>query len=130
MGQRSMDQRKQDFAELDFQQAEDLVHQRQRFQRRAKSATDLINYLLAGKGYIQTQSKTELAESWRIAVGQKWQAKTVVGNLRHGVLEVVVESSAAHQQLKFIKQQVLTSLQNQLPQNKIRDIRFRVGNIN
>lgn len=125
-----MDDQKQDVGEFDFQQAEELVNKRQRFQRRAKSASDLINYLLARKGYIQTQSKTDLSEGWRVAAGQKWQSKTMVGNLRQGVLEVVVESSAAHQQLEFNKKQLLTSIQNQLPQNNIRSIRFRVGNIN
>lgn len=125
-----MDNRDQDYGEIDFQQAEALVKQRQRFQRRAKTASELINYLLSRKGFIQTQSKTELADGWRVAAGQKWQSKTMVGNLRRGVLEIVVESSAAHQQLKFIKKQLLNSMQNQLPQNKIRDIRFRIGNIN
>ena len=121
---------KQDLDELEFKQADELVNQRQRFQRRPKTASELINYLLTRKGYIQTQSNHDLAESWRVAAGKKWQTKTMVGNLRQGVLDVVVDSAAAHQQLEFIKQQLLTSIQNQLPQNKIRDIRFRVGNIN
>ena len=125
-----MDDRKQDVGELDFRQADELVNQRQRFQRRAKKASELINYLLARKGYAQTQSKTELSESWRAVAGKKWQNKTMVGNIRRGVLEVVVESSAAHQQLEFIKNKLLKSIQTQLPQNNIRDIKFRVGNIN
>ena len=125
-----MDKRTQDVGEFDFQQADELVNQRQRFQRRAKKASELINYLLARKGYIQTQSQTDLAESWRVAAGHKWQTKTRVGNFRRGVLEVVVENSAAHQQLEFIKKKLLTSIRTQLPQNNIRDIRFRIGNIN
>lgn len=121
---------KQDIDELDFRNADKLVTQRQRFQRRAKKASDLINYLLARKGYAQTQSHNDLSESWREVVGQKWQNKTMVGNIRRGVLEVVVDSSAAHQQLEFMKKHLLAAIQGQLPQNNIRDIRFRVGNIN
>lgn len=118
-----------DFSELDFEQANDLVGQRQRFQRRAKKASELINYLLARKGYAQTQSKNDVDESWRLIVGDKWKNRTVAGNVRRGVLEVVVESSAAHQQLKFIKKSLLVSMQEKMPQNKIRDIKFRVGKV-
>ena len=118
------------FAELDFRQADQLVQKRQRYQRRATKAGDLINYLLARKGYGQTKSQADLSQGWQAVVGEQWRGKTMAAAIRRGVLEVIVDSSAAHQQLEFKKQKLLAAIQDQLPQNKIRDIRFRVGKIN
>ena len=121
--------RRTDIDEFDFQQANTLVDQRQRFQRRAKKASTLINYLLARKGYAQTQSTDDLQSAWFAAAGDKWKSKTRVGNLSRGVLEIHVKNSAAIQQLTFLKKKLLRSLGERLPQNKIKDIKFRVGNI-
>ncbi len=124
------DQKNQEIAEFDFQQAHELVNTRQRYQRRAKPASELINYLLSRKGYGQTQSSHEIRSTWDKVVGPRWQNKTQVGNIRRGVLEVVVQNSGALQQLTFNKQKLLVSMQNQLPQNKLKDIKFKVGKVN
>ncbi len=49
------------------------------------------------------------------------------GRLRRGVLEITVANSMTIQELTFQKQDVLKKLQAELPDAKIRDLRFRVG---
>ena len=124
-----MDDPRKDQNEFDFQQAHELVAGRQRFQRRAKPAAMLINHLLARKGYGQTESQTDLQTTWQQVVGTKWKNKTMASAIRRGVLDVVVTNSAALQQLNFAKKKLLKGIQEQLPQNKIQNIKFRVGKI-
>ena len=123
MGEESYD-------ELDFSQAQDLVKNRQRYFRRPKKSADILGRLMARKGYAQTESANELEEVWNQVVGLKWQTKTKVGNINRGVLEVFVASSMVNQQIGFQKRKILKEIQNRLPKNKIKDLHFRIGNVN
>jgi predicted nucleic acid-binding Zn ribbon protein len=118
-----------DFDEVDFENAQHLVQKRQRFSRRPKKTADLLSQLFARQGYGQSQSVNELDEAWEIAAGPKFHNKTKAGKMNRGVLEVYVTSSAAIQQLGFQKKQLLSAMQQQLPQNKIKDLRFKLGNV-
>ena len=118
-----------EYDELDFSQAQDLLKKRQRYFRRPKKPADLLARLMARKGYAQTQSSNNLEDIWNQVVGPKWQAKTKVGNVSRGILEVYVVSAAVNQQLGFQKRKLLADLKNRLPQNKLKDIRFRIGNV-
>lgn len=118
------------YDELDFNQANELVKNRQRYFRRPRRPADILGQLMARKGYAQTETANELEVTWNEIVGSKWQAKTKVGSIRSGVLEVIVSNSAVNQQLEFKKKKILAELQTQLPKNNLRDLRFRVGNIN
>lgn len=82
---------------------------------------------MARKGFSQQESRTELAGVWRSLVGDTLGKKTRVGQLRRNVLEVFVSSSAVNQQLSFKKTQLVKQLQQQLPKEKIKDIRFKIG---
>ena len=115
--------------ESDFQQAADLTKQRQRFLRRPKRPANIISQLMARKGYCQTQSANELEEVWFQIVGVKWQRKTKPGNVNRGVLEVFVANAAVNQKIGFEKKKFLTQLKQRVPQNKITDIKFRVGSV-
>lgn len=117
------------YDELDFSNASDLVNKRQRFRRRPKNSADLISRLMARQGYTQTRSNDELNEAWGIAVGPKFLKSTKAGHINRGVLEVYVANSAAMNQLSFQKRQLLSAMQQQLPQNKIKDLRFKLGNV-
>ena len=123
MGEESYD-------ELDFSQAQDLVKNRQRYFRRPKKSADILGRLMARKGYAQTESANELEEVWNQVVGLKWQTKTKVGNINRGVLEVFVASSMVNQQIGFQKRKILKEIQTRLPKNKIKDLHFRIGNVN
>ena len=117
------------YDEQDFDQANDLVKSRQRYFRRPRRPADVLGQLMARKGYTQTQTANELQVTWNEIVGTRWQAKTKVGSIRQGVLEIIVSNSAVNQQLEFKKNKILAELQTQLPKNNLKDLRFRVGNI-
>ena len=85
---------------------------------------------MARKGYAQTETANELESTWNGIVGNQWQTKTKVGTIRRGALEIIVSNSAVNQQLDFQKKKILNQLQTQLPKYNLKDLRFRVGNIN
>jgi hypothetical protein len=117
------------YDEQDFEQANDLVKSRQRYFRRPKRPADILGQLMARKGYAQTETANELEVTWNEIVGTQWKAKTKVGSIRQGVLEIIVSNSAVNQQLEFKKSKILAELQSQLPKNNFKDLRFRVGKI-
>ncbi len=114
----------------DFDQANKLTKDRQRFFRRPKKPANIISQLMARKGYCQNQSANELSDVWQQLVGEKWKNKTKAGNVNRGVLEVVVANAAVNQKIGFEKQKILAALKQRVPQNKITDINFRVGSVN
>ncbi len=115
--------------ETDFDQAAKLTKGRQRFFRRPRTPANIISQLMARKGYCQTQSANELSEVWRELAGEKWKNKTKAGNVNRGVLEVFVANAAVNQKIGFEKRKILAALKQRVPQNKITDIKFRVGNV-
>jgi hypothetical protein len=50
-----------------------------------------------------------------------------MGKIRRGVLEVLVGNSAVLQELTFQKKHLLDKIVAALPDQKIRDVRFRIG---
>jgi predicted nucleic acid-binding Zn ribbon protein len=117
------------YDDLDFDQANDLTRQRQRFKRRPQRPANILSQLMARKGYGQHKTNNEIDEVWNAVVGEKWQSKTRVGNISRGVLEVFVSSPAVNQRLGFQKKKLLAELTKRLPQNKIKDIKFSLGSI-
>lgn len=114
--------------EIDFDNAQRLVGQRQRFSRRPKRPANVLAQLMARKGYAQQKSTNELEQVWQ-EIAADWKDQSKPGVIRCGVLEVLVANSLVNQQLVFEKKKLLNRLNDRLPQNKIRDIRFRTGNI-
>ena len=115
--------------ERDFDNAHRMVNQRRRYSRKPKKPANLLSQLMARKGYGQQKSTTELQEAWE-KIAQPLKDFTRTGVVRRGVLEIIVTSPAITQQLEFQKKQLLAELNRQLPQNKISEIRFRIGNVN
>lgn len=120
---------KENYDNLDFDQATDLTNQRRRFKRRPKRPANILSQLMARKGYGQKKTNDELDEIWNVIVGEKWQTKTRVGNISRGVLEVFVSSAAVNQHLGFQKKKLIAELIKRVPQNKIKDIKFSLGSI-
>jgi predicted nucleic acid-binding Zn ribbon protein len=116
------------YEEEDFSKATDLVGKRRRYFRRPKRPADLLGQLMARKGYAQTDSQDELSEVWYSLISDKFKSKTRITRLHGNVLQVLVSSSAVNQQLGFQKLQLLKQLQQKLPKNKIKDLRFKIGN--
>jgi predicted nucleic acid-binding Zn ribbon protein len=88
---------------------------------------DVLSQLLAKRGYAQVQTAAGCTAAWREAVGDKLAADTRPGNVRRGVLEVLVRNSVSAQELGFLKSKIVKSLMRLVPEQKIRDLRFRVG---
>ncbi|MEM7782325.1 MAG: DciA family protein [Planctomycetota bacterium] len=120
----------EEYDELDFANAHELVKIRQRYFRRPKSTKDVLSRLMARKGYSQTETQNELELVWSDLIGQKWNSKSKATVIRNGVLEVVVVNSVVHQQLEFQKKKLLIQIQQRLSKNNIKDIRYRVGKFN
>ena len=94
-----------------------------------KPMRDVLSQLLAKRGYAQVQSAASCEAAWREAVGQQIASDTRPGCVRRGVLEVLVRNSAVLQGLAFEKTKIVKKLMKLVPEQRIRDVRFRVGAI-
>lgn len=131
-----------DFDQQEFDATQKYVKERQFHRNHPKAARDLISRLLARKGYAQQQTSVQFDQAWLQALQQTKlnhrvgldadgnKAKTKPGNLRRGVLEIYVESSLYLQQLEFKKRELLQAMQQKLPNLKLIDLRFKIGNVN
>jgi predicted nucleic acid-binding Zn ribbon protein len=88
-----------------------------------------ISQLLARTGYAQVQTAATCDAAWREAVGPKLAASTRPGSVKRGVLEVLVSNSTVLQELAFLKTKAVKTLKQLVPEQQIRDVRFRVGTI-
>jgi hypothetical protein len=88
-----------------------------------------ISQLLARTGYAQVQTAATCDAAWREAVGPKLAASTRPGCVKRGVLEVLVSNSSVLQELAFLKIKAVKTLKQLVPEQQIRDVRFRVGTI-
>ena len=94
---------------------------------RPKPIADVLSELLARRGYARVQSAGLCSQAWRAAAGEALAACTRTGPIRRGVLEVVVSNSTLVQEMSFQKVTILAKLAELLPDENIRDLRFRVG---
>jgi len=94
-----------------------------------KAMRDVLSQLLAKRGYAQVQTAATCDAAWREAVGKNLAADTRPGGVRRGVLEILVRNSASLHELGFIKAKIIKTLTKLVPEQKIRDLRFRVGNM-
>jgi predicted nucleic acid-binding Zn ribbon protein len=96
---------------------------------RSKRIGDVVSQLLARRGYAQETTSADVATAWREAVGAAAATYTRIGAIRRGTLEVVVANSAISQELTFRKTQLVAELARRLPEHKIKNLRFRTGNV-
>jgi len=92
-----------------------------------KHIGDVLSQLLARRGYARVRSANAYADAWREAVGEPLSASTRATQVRRGVLEVMVSSSMMAQELGFQKAALLAKLAPLLPDDTIRDLKFKVG---
>jgi predicted nucleic acid-binding Zn ribbon protein len=88
---------------------------------------EVLAELMARRGFARVRSTAALEAAWRRAAGPLAAEHTRVGAVRRGKLEVLVAHSALVQELGFQKAAILTALANELPDERIDDLRFRVG---
>ena len=88
---------------------------------------DIVANLLARHGYGREEAIRTLTASWRDAVGESLAIRSRPGRKRDGRLEILVDSSTTMQELVFQKKTVLRRLRQLLPNEKIVELRFRLG---
>ena len=95
----------------------------------AKKMGDVVGQLLVKRGYANVQQASALDAVWNAAVGERFVSQTKAGQIKRGVLEVFVTNSAVIQELSFVKAKLVKALAISAADHKIRDIKFRVGNL-
>ena len=118
---------------VDFQQRR--AKQRRGFHGRSpKQIGNVIAQLVQRRGYAQVRASGQREEVWlevlKAAELETWAESTRVAGLKRGVLEIHVASSLLMQELTFCKEQLLEGMANALPDDGIKQIKFRVANIN
>ena len=90
---------------------------------------NVLSELMSRRGYARIQSAAAYDVAWSEAAGPLAAKYTRVGLVRRGTLEVVVANSTLVQELGFQKDALLKSLAALLPDEGIKNLRFRTGNI-
>jgi len=90
---------------------------------------NVLSELMARRGFARVQSAEAVEAAWREAAGPLAAKYTRVGQRRGVALEVIVANSTLVQELGFQKQELLETLGELLPDEGIKCLRFRVGNI-
>ncbi len=90
---------------------------------------DILAQLLARRGYARQNGAAACAAAWHEAAGEMLGKYSRPGNIRRGALEVFVANSTLLQEMAFQKAGLLEKLQRLLPDESIRDLRFKVGPI-
>ena len=90
---------------------------------------DVLSRLMSRRGYAQLQSSVEWGRLWQQAAGSGLAKDSRAGNIRGGVLEIVVRNSSVAQELAFQKKQLLRRLRELVSGYVIEDLRFRVGDM-
>jgi len=103
--------------------------QRRHYARRPKKIADVLAQLITARGYGRIQAAADFTAAWQAAAGPSLARCTRPGRLRRGQLEITVSNSTIVQEISFQKQRILAALQQELPDARIRDLRFRIGSV-
>lgn len=93
----------------------------------ARRIADVLSELHARRGYGRLQATHTAEEAWREAAGEMFAKQTRLGPVKRGVLEVIAAGPMVAQELQFQKERIIAKLAELLPDEKIRDLRCRVG---
>lgn len=97
--------------------------------RPAKKMGDVVGQMLVKRGYANMQQASSLDAAWNAAVGERFVPQTKAGQVKRGVLEVIVANSAVMQELTFSKAKLIKALAATAADHQIKDLRFRVGKL-
>jgi predicted nucleic acid-binding Zn ribbon protein len=96
--------------------------------RGPRALSDILGELFTVRGYGRFLAQQELEDAWNAAVGEPLCRQTRLGEVRRGVLNVMVSHPALLEELAaFRKPELLAALRAGAPGTTIHDIRFRVG---
>ena len=100
---------------------------RRQLRRAPKQIGNVIDELIVRRGYGRFQAHAQLQDVWTKTVGNALDRFSELGTLRRGSLDVIVANSAVMQEFTFEKQRILETLDRELPDLGVLDLRFRVG---
>lgn len=89
----------------------------------------IISQLMARRGYNQLQLSDERETLWQNIAGERLSLQTRPGNVNRGVWEILAKNSVVVQELTFRKAELMKKLKELAPEEKVRELRFRVGAI-
>ncbi len=92
-----------------------------------QSIGDVLFPLLKKRGMASRIEDNAIRKLWPKAVGSKIASQTNPDSLRNGTLFVKTVSSVWVQQLHFMREEILTKINNLLTKPLIKEIRFVVG---
>ncbi len=118
------------YAETDFQNAVYTNGKRRIYRRKPKTADNLISQIISRRGIAAEKSNNQLNSLWQSMVSVTIANQTKVGTVRRGILEITVSNSTLLQNLGFGKADYLEQLNQQMQNQTIKDIRFRIGSVN
>jgi hypothetical protein len=93
---------------------------------RVRRIGSIVGQLISRRGYAQVSANEAIHQLIVVEVGADLGAGLQVGNLRQGVLQVYASDSVTLQELNFRKRGILKRIQREIPDNKIKDLRFRI----
>ena len=89
---------------------------------------EILSRLFTARGWGRRQDRLRYEQAWVEAAGEEIAAHTRLGNLRRGVLEVLVDSAILLQELAhYHKRRLLGELRQRLPGVTVTDLRFKAG---
>ena len=100
---------------------------RQVYRRKPKQANQIINQLMAKKGFNQSESLQQIQDIWESLLDEPLRNSTRATGIRAGKQMVVVKNAVINQELAFKKSELLQQLKNSPIGNRIKDIRFQIG---
>ncbi len=118
-----MDERE---ADREFEYRAGEVIKRQRFQRRPKTAQELLSRVIARRGFAATKQNDHLEKIWLETVGKGLASQTRIGSIRKGKLQVFVHNTPAKQHLTMLKPGLVGELKQRI--DGLDDIQIRTGN--
>lgn len=90
---------------------------------------EVLSRLMARRGYARVLACQDYQVAWAHAVGVVLARHSRTGNLRRGVLDVIVRDSTVLQELSFQRKEILFRLCQQLADQSIGELRFRIGQV-
>lgn len=88
---------------------------------------DVLGDLFAKRGYARVRAAADCSQAWAEAAGEPLGAQSRVGAVKRGTLEITLANSALLHEATFRKREILDRLKELLPNERIANLRFRVG---
>ncbi|MCA9176992.1 MAG: DUF721 domain-containing protein [Planctomycetales bacterium] len=117
------------YEQKDLENLQQDLERRQIRPRGPVRAREVLNQLLARRGYTQRRAGQDRERLWKEAVGEPLASHSRAVKLSRGVLIVMVRNSAIHQELAFMQAELLRKLSAANPDMKLKSLRFQVGAI-